>query len=236
MSRVADFVRNTQGMRGHGEFVPWALLEMPELTLAYHYVHPTLALVGNSRVFLNEMPSGARTELKIIEDQIRYVELNAHYVVVCSPELVRIYARDGEQAGSGVPIMEIPAATVGARVANVHLSRTPMDEMSESKLLSRVTLRDWDNVSLNDPEKWGEWADVENQSIIATHMSPDGRHIAVLNQRERVMFVQDWERILRGEATLEECMLVVRSNDAVNYYLAVADGRFAVASVWDNSA
>ncbi|KZV74210.1 hypothetical protein PENSPDRAFT_749512 [Peniophora sp. CONT] len=226
MFRVADFVTNTQGMRGRGEFVPWALLTMSELTLAYHYVHPTLAVVGSSCVFLIEMPSGARSEVKIVPDQVRYVELNARYVVVCSPELVRIYAREGEQAGSGVPVLEIPAATVGARVANVHLSSTPRDEMSESKILSRVGLRGWESESLNDPEEWDE----QTQTVIATHISPDGRHIAILNQRERVMFVQDWERINRGEATLEECTFVVRSNDAVNYYLAVANGRFAVAS------
>ncbi|VDB95628.1 unnamed protein product [Peniophora sp. CBMAI 1063] len=230
MLRVADFVTHTQGMRGRGEFAPWALLTMPELTLAYHYVHPTLAVAGSSRVFLTEMPTGAQRELPIIQDNIHYIELNDRYVVVCAPTVVRIYARDGEQAGSGVPVLEIPAATAGSRVANVQLSHAPMDEMSESKLLSRVALRDCDTGSLNDPEKWGGWARADRQSIIATHLSTDGRHIIILNQRERVIFVQDWERILRGEATLKKCTLVVRSNDAANYYLAVADNRCAVAS------
>ena len=77
----------------------------------------------------------------------------------------------------------------------------------------------------------GEWASAEYQTAMAAHFSLDGRHLALLNQRERVIFVQNWERILRGEATLEQCTLVVRSNDALNYYLAVAHDRFAVAAV-----
>ncbi|KAI0030343.1 hypothetical protein K488DRAFT_15245, partial [Vararia minispora EC-137] len=96
--------------RGH--FVPWALLRVPDMTRAYHYVHPTLATVSTQTVFLYDVPTGTRTHFPIFSDEIRYVELNDAFVFVCGSDCVRVYARQG-----GAKVLEIPASTTAVRVA-----------------------------------------------------------------------------------------------------------------------
>jgi hypothetical protein len=65
------------------------------------------------------------------------------------------------------------------------------------------------------------------------HVSRDGRDLVVLSERRRVVFIRDFERICRGETSLEEAglSLSIRSQDDVCCYLGFEHGRVCVATV-----
>jgi hypothetical protein len=210
----------------HGHFVPWALLHVPQPAYAYHYVHPTLVAAAPEIVFLYDVPTGTFTQIPIALDEVRYVELNVAFVFVCGSESVYVYSRQG-----GALVLEVPVATPCARIVNVRAGNTPQDKMLELQVLERVRAVDWDPATLNDLEAECTEAAAELQRVIAAHVTPDGRHLAVLCEHQRLILVQDWERVINGEKTLQECTLVVRIRNGWSTYLAIANNRVAVAVV-----
>jgi hypothetical protein len=64
------------------------------------------------------------------------------------------------------------------------------------------------------------------------HVSRDGRDLAILSEKDRVVFIQDFEPIYRGETTLERAALVLglRPED-ISYGLGFAHGHICVATV-----
>jgi len=47
------------------------------------------------------------------------------------------------------------------------------------------------------------------QEFIAVRVSRDGRDLVVLSKKRRVLFIQDFERICRGDTTIERAALVL---------------------------
>ena len=64
------------------------------------------------------------------------------------------------------------------------------------------------------------------------HVSRDGRDLVVLSHQRRVVFIQDFERICRGETSLEQAglSLSIRAQDGC-CYLGFEHGRVCVATV-----
>src|SRR6266702_115067 len=64
------------------------------------------------------------------------------------------------------------------------------------------------------------------------HVSSDGRDLAVLSDKRRVVFIRDFERICREETSLEQAGLVlnIQPQDTC-YYLGFEHGRVCVATV-----
>jgi hypothetical protein len=67
--------------------------------------------------------------------------------------------------------------------------------------------------------------------VIAADVTSDGRHLAILYLADRLLLIQDWEQCLKSERPMSECSLEIIIRGARNEYLAVADGRVALATV-----
>ncbi len=67
---------------------------------------------------------------------------------------------------------------------------------------------------------------------ILAHVSRDGRDLVVLSPWRRVIFIPDFERICRGETSLERAglSLTIRTQD-VCCYLGFEHGRVCVSTV-----
>ncbi|KAH9165098.1 hypothetical protein EDB89DRAFT_341997 [Lactarius sanguifluus] len=67
---------------------------------------------------------------------------------------------------------------------------------------------------------------------IAAHVSRDGRDLVVLSGNRRVMFIRDFERICRGETSLEQAGLVLGiPPEDTCCYLGFEHGRVCVATI-----
>ncbi|KAH9061243.1 hypothetical protein EDB87DRAFT_406313 [Lactarius vividus] len=105
------------------------------------------------------------------------------------------------------------------------------DHMSEEKEVWRLA---------SDFSAEGEVAthsppDVEQMdasACAAAHVSRDGHDLVVLSHKRRVVFIRDFERICRGETSLERgwLSLSIRSKD-VCYYLGFEHGRVCVVTM-----
>lgn len=64
------------------------------------------------------------------------------------------------------------------------------------------------------------------------HVSRDGRDIVIMTSISRVILIRDFERIIRGETSLETSGPVLHlSEQAECFYLAFEHGRVCVATV-----
>ncbi|KAH9047901.1 hypothetical protein EDB84DRAFT_1434624 [Lactarius hengduanensis] len=74
--------------------------------------------------------------------------------------------------------------------------------------------------------------DQSRARFAAAHVSRDGRDLVVLSHKRRVVFIQDFERICRGETSLERggLSLSIRSKGAC-CYLGFEHGRVCVATM-----
>jgi hypothetical protein len=63
-------------------------------------------------------------------------------------------------------------------------------------------------------------------------VSKDGRDLVIICHQHRVIFIQDFERICRGETTFEQAGLVLGIQPEVNCYdIGFEDGHVCVATV-----
>jgi hypothetical protein len=91
-----------------GYFQPWAVLHMPERTIAYRFVYPTLIAAGYDRAYLWDIPSGKLIqtieECRFIAsedggddndllDIITYVEISERHVFMAGQSWLRVFSR-----------------------------------------------------------------------------------------------------------------------------------------------
>ena len=89
-----------------GFFQPWAVLHMPELTSAYHFVYPTLVAAAYDRAYLWDIPSGKLIqtieECQFIASKdgnshmlfgITYVEISERHVFIAGQFYLRVFSR-----------------------------------------------------------------------------------------------------------------------------------------------
>ncbi|KAI0263134.1 hypothetical protein BC834DRAFT_336441 [Gloeopeniophorella convolvens] len=113
MSEVVAERHQSHAPRGH--FRPWALLSLPVPTLAYRLAFPTLLISGEGRAFVYDVCTGALLQtINIGSQDVNYVDVNEQYVFVCSPRVLRIFARKG-----GNLVLQIPSDASISRVFTV---------------------------------------------------------------------------------------------------------------------
>jgi len=192
--------------RGH--FRPWAKLSFPTFTRAYRLAYPTLLCAGMDRAYLHDVRTGALVQtIDIRPDDICYVDVNEQYVFVCEPEALHVFSR----ADGGNEVLRIQRG------------------VSFSKVLGPSTPIDRDPFVSVLPLQPG--VDAHPPIFIAAHVSRDGRDLVIMTTRSHVFLVRDFERICRGETSIETSGSALHlSGQAECFYLAFEHGHICVAT------
>lgn len=99
---LAAALKYPASMRGHLQ--PWSRLTMPEVTRAYRFSYPTLAVMSQHNAYLWDIPSGTLSQtIHGIQDlgggqstlgSVTYVDVNSDYVFVCGALELRVFSRE----------------------------------------------------------------------------------------------------------------------------------------------
>ncbi|KAH9017137.1 hypothetical protein EDB83DRAFT_2679885 [Lactarius deliciosus] len=180
----------------------------------YHHIPtrvPDTHMRERRACFLYDVRTGSivRT-IDIHLEGLRYVDVNERHVFVCERAAVHVFSRE-----SGSEVLRIPVDAI------VQCNQLVEDPITVSG--------DWFVTPLFVyPKSEGFGPDPE---FIAAHVSRDGRDLAVLLDRCRVVFVRDFERICRGETSLEQAGVVLGIAPQACYYLGFEHGRVCVATI-----
>jgi hypothetical protein len=221
------------GRRGH--FRPWASLSFPAFTRAYRLAYPTLLCAGTDRAFLCDVRTGALVQaIDIGLTDVCYVDVDERYVFVCEPEVLRVFSRGD---GGGEEVLRVPRDGLFSKIVGPSslLDRDPfvsvltlVPKVDESPpifiagMCSCGTFRfffSWNHHYLSF------------LSCLLAHVSRDGRDLVVLTTRGHVFLIRDFERVCRGETSLETCRTALNLSRAKCFYLAFEHGRVCVATV-----
>ena len=208
-----------------GQFRAWALLVYPCLTRAYRLAYPTLICASFKKAFLHDVRTGALVKtIDISAQSLCYVDVNERHAFVCQPSVVRVYSRE-----SGSEILRIPADAAVRRNRLVEdpafdkfvtpLTVSPKVDKSRPRFIAGVF----------------SYPLVQRDFMLTSHIahvSRDGRDLVVLSETDRVVFIRDFERVCRGETSLEQAglSLSMQSQDEC-CYLGFEHGRVCVATV-----
>jgi hypothetical protein len=196
----------------------------------YRLVYPTLVCASMEHTFLCDVRTGSLLQtINTHLPSFRYLDVNERHAFICEQDVMRVFSRE-----SGLEVLRIPAdATVrcSQRVEDPSLISgdwftTPLSVSPEVDESPRpVFLRGESLLHFSSRIKF-------MLTSYVAHVSGDGRDLVVLCLQHRVIFIQDFERICRGETTFEQVALVlgIRPEDSC-YDLGFKDGRVCVATV-----
>ncbi|KAH9059604.1 hypothetical protein EDB87DRAFT_769868 [Lactarius vividus] len=194
-----------------GQFRPWALLRFHEATRAYRLAYPTLICASDERAFLHDVRTGSLVQtIDIHLEGLRYVDVNERHAFVCERAAVHVFSRE-----SGGEVLRIPVDAV------VRCNQLAEDPATVSG--------DWFVTPLSVYPRSDGFS--PHPDFIAAHVSRDGRDLAILLERSRVVFVRDFERICRGETSLEQAGIVLGIPEDTFHYLGFEHGRICVATM-----
>ncbi|KAF9817060.1 hypothetical protein IEO21_03642 [Rhodonia placenta] len=178
--------------RGH--FRPWALLTPPEMTRAFRFSYPTLVVMSHMNAFLWDIPTGSLAQtLHNVQDlhggvlplgDVMYVDVSPQHVFVCGLVELRLFNRS-----DGAVALRIPA---GRQVfADTRIALTIPDVLR--------CYPSWAVGSHPPPP----------HAFMAAHVSRDGQDLVALISDNRLLFLKDFERVVRGQISLAEATLEV---------------------------
>ena len=212
-----------------GHFLPWAKLSFPEFTSAYRFAYPTLLCANNDHAFLRDVRTGVLVQTIDLDDQLResgdicYIDVNERHALVCTSRALHVYARDR----NAIKVLEVPSSSLFNSILSWVVE-------SGNSFFSVLSLHPG-NDDVHPNFLAGVFPAVELgllTSFSIAHVSRDGRDLVVLTTRSRVIFIQDFERICRGEISLALAgqVLFLSPRDRC-FYLAFEHGRVCVATV-----
>ena len=209
-----------------GQFRPWALLAFPDLTRAYRLAYPTLICGNNKQAFLHDVRTGSLVQT--IDIRLRalcYIDVNERHAFACDPNAVHVFSRE---SGNEILCVSADAAMLCMLVGDpppdnfiTALSVSPKEEKIHSKIIAgEFTHTLWFTPRFHT-----------HISPVA-HVSRDGRDLVIMTHTRRVVFIQDFERICRGETSLGMAGLSLNIQPLdVCRYLGFEHGRVCVATV-----
>ncbi|KAH9032739.1 hypothetical protein EDB84DRAFT_1561882 [Lactarius hengduanensis] len=199
-----------------GQFRPWALLRFPEFAWKYRLAYPTLLCASNEHAFLHDVRTGSLLQtIDLQYHDIYGCDVNERHVFFCRPDAVHVFSRE-----SGNEVLCIPV--------NASLSVRSSQRVEDPFLVSG----NWFTTPLSlYPNVVHEYRPIT--WFAAVRVSRDGCDLVVLSKDSRsIMFIRDFERICRGETSLEQAGLDlnIQPKDTC-HYLDFEHGHVCVATV-----
>ncbi|KAH9962255.1 hypothetical protein BC827DRAFT_1199936 [Russula dissimulans] len=219
-SALVAAIHGSTAPRGH--FRPWAKLSSAEPTVAYRLAYPTLVSAGEGRAFLHDVRTGALVQtVEIDVRSICYVDVDERYLFVCGLRALHVFSRAGtEGEAAGAEVLRVPNDIAVRNVVSTALHVPHVYDDYDRPFVEAVPLRT------------GTESDHPRPTFVAAHVSRDGRDLVVLTSKIRVLVIRDFERICRGEISLEDAGQIVRLSPRDKcHYLAFEHGRVCIASV-----
>ncbi|KAH9026256.1 hypothetical protein EDB83DRAFT_1927333 [Lactarius deliciosus] len=217
-----------------GQFRPWALLTFPEATRAYRLAYPTLICASDDHTFLHDVRTGSLVQTIAIDirlQELSYVDVNERHAFVSEQDAVHVFSRE-----SGSEVLQIPADVT---VECSQLVEDPSFVSRDSFVTPLSVSPDVDHTRpgfVAGVFTHTVWFRQTRHFILTprvAHVSRDGRDLVVLSDRRRkgVVFIRDFERICRGEISLEQAGLVLNIPPGyICCYLGFEHGRVCVAT------
>ncbi|KAI0305278.1 hypothetical protein B0F90DRAFT_1181970 [Multifurca ochricompacta] len=193
-----------------GQFRPWAKLSFPEITRAYRLAYPTLVCASDEHAFLHDIRTGALVQTVYIHlSGVCYVDVNERHVIVCEQNAVHVFSRRDNA--------KVLCISKDVPVLCSQLVEDPK-LVPGNPFVTPLSLSP-------DPDDF-------RTGFVAAHVSRDGRDLAVMAFRRRILLIRDFERICRGETSLESSGLVLRiRREDICCYLGFEHGRICVATL-----
>ncbi|TFY59582.1 hypothetical protein EVJ58_g5693, partial [Rhodofomes roseus] len=230
--RVASlFAEARYSNTSHGHLKPWALLTTTQPTFAYRFSYPTLIVMSMDTAYLWDIPSATLTQtIRDAEEPfthndgdgderstISYVDVSTHHLFICGWHELRIINRS-----NGTLAMRIPSQPIFA-ITRILLSHERRDAPMVIVPLKAHALPPPQPSALPFP------------SFVAAHVSRCGRHLVAMLADNRLLLVENFERVIRGELRIAEAALEVNIALPVNaifisVYLAYEFGRVGVVT------
>jgi hypothetical protein len=228
MAAAARAAEVYQQYAPRGHFRPWALLTFPDSTARRHrFVYPTLLCTSNQHAFLHDVHTGSLVQTINLNIQTYCsVDLSERHVFLRESDMVRVFSRE-----SGIEILRIPAC------ATVRCSLRVEDPLLKSGDWFITPLSVSPEVDESPCPKFiaGVFNNALRHFVLTSriaHVSRDGRDLVILSERDRVVFIRDFERIGLGETTFEQTGLVLNiPPEHTCYCLGFEHGRVCVATV-----
>ncbi len=211
-----------------GVFTPLCTLQTPRTTRATRFVYPTLAVVtGDGRnAYLYDVPNATLIQTinvhpadSTINDDVRYVEISARHVFICTVVGLRIISRESGKVICTINPAEMPVPDMASRTW-FWLSEPRIEKFHSQ----RVFVGDYEMTILAPP-----------CHFCAVHVSPCGKHFVAVTQNGFVLLVPNFEQAIKAEgdqAKLEGAgyVLKLKLNTRI-VYMAFDGKRIVLATV-----
>lgn len=230
-----------------GVFAPWGVVRPPVDARGYRFVYPDLLIAAHRTAYVYDVRTMALV-LVLAETQtprgnmdLRYVDLNQHHIFICFEEALHVFNRRGGQRIIKLGLIEfVRNQTLHTFVSN----HEPIDEGAPSVLRAgtvvptpasehTVFFGGGDGPTFHAGERscLPALPFVEEPPV---HVSDCGRHLVVLLSDNRVVLIEDFQRLFKyGESVRSIATTIVFNTIQQDWslYLAYANGRVGVASV-----
>lgn len=232
-------------------FKPWCLIHTLQPTFAYRFSYPTLAVVSIDAAYLWDLTSATLVQIIHIHNvdpfdndhdhddrtTTSYVDVSAQHLFICMEQELRILNRsDGSLA------FRIHSQSTFAK-ARVLLAQGRRDTPNvvvpiKAQVLAAAGPRNMPLPSFvaGMIPSASLTAATSDQHLIPAHVSKCGRHLVALLSDNRLLLIEDFERVARGDVSLANAALelyITLPRDAMpnGVYLAYEFGRVSVITV-----
>jgi hypothetical protein len=214
----------------HGHFRPWAKLSFSTL---YRLAYPTLVFATMGHAFLHDVHTGALAQtIDFGPKNICYVDVDERHVFICGLEALHVFSR----ADGGAEVLKIPHDVSFSKVLGptTPINRDPFvsvlplhPRVDEHPVMLLAGARGCVTRPCSLKLRF-----LSPPLFFLAHVSRDGRDLAIMTNGIHVFLIRDFERICRGEASLETSGLDLHLSDRAEcFYLAFEHGRVCVATV-----
>ena len=200
-ARYLDTRRRRDPDHLRGQFVPWACLQVPENCRAFKLTRGTLLVSSTQRVFLYDVEQGELREDFPVNTvgQLRYVDVNEKHMFIVSTLELNVYDR-----ANGTCVLSINAGRLpwGYYASPENQWRRAEETPNDGELgFRRAAPPNW--ADREDYFHAGVWSRIPcaAASLIwltsprPVHVSPCGKHLAIMALSTRIILIQDFWRL-----------------------------------------
>ncbi|KAK0455503.1 uncharacterized protein EV420DRAFT_1336393 [Desarmillaria tabescens] len=207
-----------------GHFVPYSLIITPTMTYAFRFVYPVLFAATETNFFIYDIPGGRLLQSIVNSPEslihLHYVDISERHLFLCGWPNVVVFSRE-----TGKSVLKIPSYQLQYSNKIYSISKQTHPVAGSALLHHDVVTRPAETTL---PSQVAHLAD----TFSAVHVSACGRHIAALLSSSRLLIIPYFERLITGEAELQNIILDIElgSRSRISRYLAFENERVAVVT------